>query len=137
MTLRVGVQYFARSPIFSISKMRNNKVPKLNLSLMLLLTATAARAQLGVRVSPVKFSGHKVIVPLALTNQYNEKIESARAAVFLLDKEGKMVGQTTRWGIGGAAGKPRLAARATQSLTITVTALKPPTTPNIPPTVML
>src|SRR5260370_18016025 len=109
MLSSVGYQYCSSSSHSSIRKMSNNKMTKMNLSLMLLLTATAARAQLGVTVSPVKFSGHKVIVPLALTNQYNEKIESARAAVFLLDKEGKMVGQTTRWGICGSAGKPACA----------------------------
>jgi hypothetical protein len=104
---------------------------KMKLSLILLLAATAAQAQLAVTVSPVKVAGQKVIVPLALTNQCNERIESARAAVFLLDKEGKMVGQSARWVIGGSADKPGLAAGATNAFNLVVTAIKPITTTNL------
>ncbi len=103
----------------------------MKLSLILLLAATAAHAQLGVTVSPVKFAGQKVIVPLALTNQFNEKIESARAAVFLLDKDGKMLGQSSRWVIGGSADKPGLAAGATNAFNFVVTSIKPITTTNL------
>ena len=103
----------------------------LKLSLILLLAATAAQAQLAVTVSPVKIVGQKAIVPLALTNRFNEKIESARAAVFLLDKDGKMVGQTTRWVIGGSADKPGLAAGATNAFNFVVTGIKPIDTTNL------
>ncbi len=103
----------------------------MKLSLILLLAAAAAQAQLAVTVSPVKVAGQKVIVPLALTNQFNEKIESARAAVFLLDREGKMLGQTTRWVIGGSADRPGLAAGATNAFNFVVTGIKPITTTNL------
>lgn len=55
----------------------------------------------------------KAVVPLALKNNLFEKIESARAVVFLLDDKGKMIAQGTRWVIGGSEDKPGLAAGAT------------------------
>ncbi len=51
--------------------------------------------------------------------------------MFLLDKEGKMVGQTTRWVIGGSADRPGLAAGATNAFNFVVTAIKPITTTNL------
>ena len=64
--------------------------------LILLVGAVAALPQLAVTVSPVKVIGQKAIVSLALTNGLAGKVESARAAVFILDEQGKMVGQATR-----------------------------------------
>jgi hypothetical protein len=66
-----------------------------------LLFPLLASAQLAVKVSPVKVTGTKAVVPLAIKNEFGEKIESARAAVFLLDENGKMIGQATKWVIGG------------------------------------
>ena len=82
-------------------------------TLILLFAALTAHAQLAVTVSPVKVTGQKAIVPLALKNNLTENIESARAAVFLLDDQGKMAGQSTKWVIGGTKDKPGLAAGAT------------------------
>jgi hypothetical protein len=78
--------------------------------LFFLLGALTAPAQLAVTVSPPKVVGQKAVVPLSLKNNFTEKIESARAVVFLLDENGKMAGQTTRWVIGGSADKNGLAA---------------------------
>jgi hypothetical protein len=97
----------------------------------LMLAAVASQAQLSVAVSPVKIAGQKAVVPLALKNNLSEKIESARAAVFLLDEQGKMVGQSTKWVIGGSVDKPGLAAGATNSFLFVVTADKPFTTTNL------
>jgi hypothetical protein len=36
------------------------------------------------------------------------RLHSARAAVFLMDDQGKVVGQATRWVIGGAKDRPAL-----------------------------
>ena len=99
--------------------------------LVVILAALTAHAQLSVSVSPVKVTGQKAVVPLALKNNLAEKIESARAAVFLLDDQGKMVGQTTKWVIGGSADKPSLAAGATNSFHFVITADKPFTTTNL------
>lgn len=97
----------------------------------LLLATAVSQAQLSVTVSPVKVTGQKAVVPLALKNNLNEKIESARAAVFLLDGQGKMVGQTTKWVIGGSEDKPGLAASATNSFHFVITADKGFVTTNL------
>lgn len=102
------------------------------ITLAALLFATfASQAQLSVTVSPVKVTGQKAIVPLAMTNNFSEKIESARAVVFLLDEQGKMVGQSTKWIIGGSEDKTTLAAGATNAFHFVVTADKPITTTNL------
>lgn len=95
------------------------------------LVTTASQAQLSVAVSPVKVTGQKAVVPLALKNNLNEKIESARAAVFLLDEQGKMVGQSTKWVIGGSEDKPGLATGATNAFHFVVTTGKPLITTNL------
>jgi len=92
-------------------------------TLILLFASLTAHAQLAVTVSPVKVTGQKAIVPLALKNNLAEKVESARAVVFLLDDQGKMVGQSTRWVIGGAKEKPELAAGATNAFHFVIASL--------------
>jgi len=59
-----------------------------------------ARAQLTVTVAPPKATGQKAIVQLTMTNGLTNKIESARAICLLMDEQGKMVGQSTKWVIG-------------------------------------
>ena len=99
--------------------------------LLLLLYPLVPRAELAVMVSPVKASGQKAVVPLAMKNNFTEKIESARAVVFLLDDQGKMVGQVTKWVIGGSQDRPGLAAGATNTFNFVVSAEKPFTSTNL------
>jgi hypothetical protein len=98
---------------------------------ILLLGTTLAQAQLAVTVSQVKVTGQKAIVPLAMKNKLTEKVESARAAVLLLDEQGKMVGQASRWVIGGTKDKPGLAAGATNAFHFVIAKDKPFTTTNL------
>jgi hypothetical protein len=99
--------------------------------LLLLLSAMHAFGQMSVTVTPVKTTRQKAIVPLAIKNNFTEKVESARAAVFLLDDQGKMVGQASRWVIGGSGDKTGLAPGATNSFHFVVAANKPFTTTNL------
>lgn len=99
--------------------------------LILVMAATSAFAQLTVTVSPVKIAGQKAVVPLALKNGLNEKVESARAAVFLLDEQGKLVAQSIRWVVGGEPGKPGLGAGATNAFHFVITSDKPFPTTNL------
>ena len=99
--------------------------------LLLLLGTMLTHAQLAVTVSPVKVTGQKAVVPIAMKNGLSEKVESARAVVFLLDEQGKMVGQGTRWVIGGSQDKPGLAAGATNAFHFVITADKPFATTNL------
>lgn len=98
---------------------------------LLLLTALACQAQLNVTVAPLKVVGQKAIVPLAFKNNLLEKIESARAAVFLFDEQGKMVGQATKWVIEENGSKTGLPAGATNSFFFVVSASKPFPTTNL------
>src|SRR5882672_12351646 len=59
-----------------------------------------AKAQLAVTVMPPNIAGQKAVVQLKITNNFTNKVESARAVCFLLDEQGKMVGQATKWVIG-------------------------------------
>jgi hypothetical protein len=72
----------------------------------------ACRAALSVKVETPKQVGKKVVIQMLLKNTFKEKVESARAQVFLIDDKGKVVGQAVRWVIGGTKDKPALAPDA-------------------------
>lgn len=100
----------------------------------LLFAAASLNAQLAVTVSPPKVIGQKAVVPLALKNNFTQAITSARAAVFISDERGKVVGQATRWVIGGQAGPAPAAGlrpKATNAFHFVVTSAKPFTTTNL------
>ena len=89
---------------------------RLGLTSLVLVLALSAPAQLAVTVSPLKLGANKAIVPLAMKNGFAQNVESARAVVFLVDDQGKVMGQpTTRWVIGGTQDKPGLAVGATNA----------------------
>jgi hypothetical protein len=90
-----------------------------------------ATAQLAVTVSPAKATGRKAVVPLAMKNDFAENIESARAVVFLLDEQGKMLGQGTKWVIGGTKDKSGLAPGRTNTFYFVIVAGRPLTTSNL------
>jgi hypothetical protein len=77
-----------------------------------LASALAAQAQLEVKVDEPKRVAQKAVVKLTLKNAFKEKVESARATVFLLDDEGKVVGQSTQWVVDGTKDAPVLAPDA-------------------------
>ena len=66
----------------------------------LALAVSFCRADLIVTQSTPKTVGNKSVVLLSLKNNFAETIQSARAVCFLLDDQGKMVGQSTKWVIG-------------------------------------
>ena len=57
-------------------------------------------AQLAVTVSQPVVTGQKAVVELTMTNDLTNEVKSARAICLLLDEQGKMVGQSTKWVIG-------------------------------------
>jgi hypothetical protein len=108
---------------------------KLIILLLVMLTVTA-QAQLTVTVSPPQVTGDKAIVPLGLKNTFGQGVTAARAAVLLLDEQGKMVGQSAKWVIGGASQpangtKAALAAGGTNTFNFVITATKPFTSTNL------
>ena len=85
-------------------------------------------------MSSPKVIGQKAIVPLALKNNFTQAITSARAAVFVSDERGKVVGQATRWVIGGQAGSAPdggLEPKATNAFHFVITSGKPFTSTNL------
>jgi len=97
------------------------------LPLAVLLFVSTVYGQLTVTVSPPKGNGERVIIPLALKNDLSKTVESARAVVFLLN-DGKMVGQASRWVIGGGKDKPGLPSGGTNTFNFVVTTDRPFTT---------
>src|SRR6266704_4868551 len=91
----------------------------------LLTTGDMARAALTLKVAEPKTYGQKTIVKMDLRNTFTNTIESALAVVFLLDDNGKTVGQETRWIIGGTKDRPPLAPDAKTTFNFVVQASKP------------
>lgn len=97
----------------------------------LLLATAVSQAQLSVTVSPVKITGQKAVVPLALKNGFADKIESARAVVFLMDEQGQMVGTKTDWIIGGTKDRPALESGKETTYNFVITAIRPLASTNL------
>ncbi len=93
--------------------------------------AASVSAQLAVTVSPVKVTGQKAVVQLKMKNQLADKVESARAICFLLDEQGKMVGQSTKWVIGGMKDRPPLELKSETTFNFVVSSPQPFTTTNL------
>lgn len=93
-------------------------------------------AEFAVSVLTTKVVGQKAVLPLVLSNGLPDKVESARAAVFLLDEQGRMVAQGTRWIVGGQAGPALdagLAPGATNVFHFVITSDQPFTSTNLTP----
>jgi len=86
-----------------------------------LICAITAQAQLAVTVSPPKVVGQKAVVKLAMKNNLASKVESARAVCFLLDDQGKMIGQSTQWVIGGTKDRPALEPKTETTFNFVIT----------------
>ena len=96
-----------------------------------LLCPTLAAAQFAVTVSPVKITGQKAVVSLAMTNHLAESLESARALCFLLDGQGKMIGQSAKWVVGGSKDRPALEPKNGTTFNFVITSPQPFTTTNL------
>lgn len=112
-------------------RLRNDFMSKIQIGLFLMLLCIHTQAQLVVTVSSPKITGQKAVVPLTMKNNFTEKVESARAVVFLLDGDGKMVGQSTRWVIGGAKDQPALESKSETKFNFVIPATKPVVTTNL------
>ncbi len=97
----------------------------------LFLGVLTTQAQLAVTVSPAKITSQKAIVELKMKNSFAEKVESARAICFLLDEQGEMIGQSTKWVIGGTKGRPALEPKKETTFNFVITSNQPFTTTNL------
>jgi hypothetical protein len=96
-----------------------------------LICVVTAQAQLAVTVSPPKVIGEKAVVELKIKNNFTNKVESARAICFLLDEQGKMVGESTKWVIGGTKDRPALPQKNGTTFDFVITSSQPFTTTNL------
>ena len=96
--------------------------------LILLLSALTAHAQLTVTVAPPKVAGSKAVVKLEMKNGFTWKVESAKAVCFLADEQGKVVGHSTKWVIGGTRERPPLESGATNVFNFVITTDRATTT---------
>jgi hypothetical protein len=94
-----------------------------------ILSCISAHAQLAVTVMSPKIVAQKAAVEIVMTNGFSVKVESARAVCFLLDDQGQMVGQSTKWVIG--QNKTGLASGATSTFSYVITSPQPFTTTNL------
>jgi hypothetical protein len=83
--------------------------------LAFILTAMTAQGALVLKLQKPETYGQRTILKMELQNNFKNSIESARATAFLLDDQGKVVGQETRWILGGAKDRPPLSPDAKTS----------------------
>lgn len=96
-----------------------------------LICSIKAQAQLAVTVSQPKVIGQKAIVTLAMKNGLSENIKSARAACFLMNEQGTMVGQSAKWVVNANQNKIGLPAGATNEFNFVITSSQPFATTNL------
>jgi hypothetical protein len=107
-----------------------NKLSRI-IFLIVLFCGVTVYAQLAVTVSPPKIVGQKAVVELKMKNSLSEKVESARAICFLLDEQGKMVGQSTKWVIGGTKDRQALEPKGETIFNFVITNPQPFATTNL------
>jgi hypothetical protein len=78
---------------------------------------------------PPKVTGEKVVVQLAMKNRLTNEVKSARAVCLLLDEQGKMVGQSTKWVIG--QNKTVLEPKAEAKFNFVITTARPLVSSNL------
>src|SRR5712691_3675206 len=76
--------------------------------LIMLFGVATTHAALALKVAEPKTYGRKAVLKMELRNTFTNTIESARAVMFLLDDNGKVVGQETRWIVDGTKDRPPL-----------------------------
>ena len=91
----------------------------------LIISLLAANAALVAKAGAPKRIGQKVVVKLTMKNTFKETVQSARAEVFLLDDQGKVVGQAARWVIGGSKDRPALSPDKEATFNFVIEAGKP------------
>lgn len=90
-----------------------------------------AQAQLKVTVLPTKIADQKAVVEMKIKNDFAAQVESARAICFLLDAQGKLVGESAKWVIGGIKHRAALEAKSEISFNFVITGNQPFTTTNL------
>jgi hypothetical protein len=85
-----------------------------------MVMTASVNADLLVTTEPVKVTGQKAVVRLDMRNTFRHKVESARAAVFLMDPQGVVVGHAAQWVITGQKNFPALRAGGTNQFNFVI-----------------
>ena len=94
------------------------------------LCAPRDSAQLSVIVTSPEVSGQKAKVPQKMKNNFfTSAVQPAGAVCFLLDDQGQMVGESTKWVIG--QNETGIEAGATNMFNFVITSPQPFTTTNL------
>ena len=98
------------------------------LSLVFMFFGVASlHATIDVSVSSIETKGSKSIVRMEASNGYEQGVKDARAWVFLLDAEGKVVGNRAHWIVGGSSeGREPLDSQASDEFLVAVDTKAPP-----------
>src|SRR5947208_2920730 len=64
--------------------------------------ATLTFGEFIIRVSKPVVTGQKAVIRITMSNSLSQRVESARVASFLIDGQGKILGQSTQWVVGGS-----------------------------------
>ena len=103
-----------------------NRKKLLVIASLLFTQAYAAEAKLVVTLDkPESTARAKNVIKLKIKNTFKEAVVSARATLFLTDENGKLVGQSTQWVIGGTKDKPPLIPDAVTTFNFVVKTDKP------------
>ena len=79
----------------------NMNLKKLLSGLLFIVSTLCANAQVEIRLTETKQVGQKALVKMELNNGYSQALKGARVSVFMMDEEGKVVGQKAQWIVGG------------------------------------
>jgi hypothetical protein len=103
----------------------NSKTMKVLSLLVSVLGAVnlTSHASLSVKADEQLSSDTKI--RLVMVNTYTNTIQSARVALFFVDEKGSVVGQDTRWVIGGTKDRPPLPSQGTATYFVTIPTDKP------------
>jgi hypothetical protein len=71
--------------------------PLISLVTLTWLSAICVEAGLIVKAASPQITGNRATVKLTMANTFDESFSSARAAMFLLDENGKMLANRTQW----------------------------------------
>lgn len=98
----------------------------------LFILSSAASANLEVSVASLESASNKTLVELDTKNTFDQGIKDARAWVFLMDAEGKVVGNQSQWIIGGdSSQKESLEAEDSQTFKVAISTTSKPTTAKV------
>jgi hypothetical protein len=108
-------------------------IRKGTLLIVILLGACSAKANLLVTIGHTKTVGRKIITCVEFKNAFREKIESARATLFLVDEDGQVLGRATHWVIGGTKNLAGLSSGSTNTFNFVITSNRNLTTTYLTP----